>query len=322
MLTTAPETANPPVKLAESLAELNAPADAERRPVRLLVPQVRRDDYFLSPHDTLRASDLRITRLTDDATLDRLFEEIPHTDRQKWFPGLPDELIPAELRRLRNALDTPRDIHEALAWGFTAPQEENDEEYNAQLTDEQIAAHNAKLTEQDIRDGKKLFRKKPLGWWWVYSPTRVESRAAREARYLGDTRLVDTMGFARISLRAYITIKDIKRKSARYRRMLHDPAFLREFADDLHRDVPMLSVDQLERRLRDEAEEGVLKATPIPFTRAGQSDLWRVCDAFKNSRQMSRIDEWGQFAEIRQVGRPPNPVRRRHAKATAAAATS
>lgn len=306
---------------ADSLHALAAKDTDERRPVRLLVPQVRRDDFFLSPQDTLRASDLGITRLTTDAQLKHLFRSIPHDDRKTWFPGIPAGLIPAELIRLRNALDTPRDIHEAFAWGFTAPIEENDEEYNAQMSGAEIDAHNAKLSAQDIRDGLKIYRKKALGWWWVHSPTRTETRDEREARYLSDDRLVDTMGFARISLRAYVTIKDIKHKSARYRNMLHDTNFLMQLARELHEDVPMFSVQEHAARMRAEAEEGLLKATPIPFTRAGQSDLWRVSDAFHNSRQMSRIDQWGGYADIKQIGRPAAPVRRRHAKANAAAAS-
>lgn len=91
----------------------DAPATTEEtRPVRILVPQERRDEYYLSPEDTLRASDLGITRHTSDTQIDAIMADTGAAQ----FVGYRDNLI-----RMRDALCHPRDVAEAVRWGFHVP---------------------------------------------------------------------------------------------------------------------------------------------------------------------------------------------------------
>jgi len=296
----------------------------ETRPVRLLVPTLRRSDQFMSADDASNADQLGITRRTTEDELDAL------TTAASEIAEYANEPI-RHLRRLRDALRHPRDIAEAREWGYLVPEDENREELSP-----------------DPR--------KRLGWWWVYDPERAETRAERRVRYRGDERLIDTKGFARVVCRAYITTKDLKFESDGIRKAIADANHRRKLAlewlahEQIQRDkdeVAQLAHDQLAQRpdatleeitaeLRSErpaplledlvgelaakasaatiekvmdellakANKDVLKAMPERRERAGQSDLWFVRDAIDNGRAMSRLNEWYERNTIKQVGRP------------------
>lgn len=260
-----------------------APTSQETRPVRLLVPTRRRSDYWLSPEDTLRASDLGITR---DTTDDELTTKI--RDARKMLVRASTDDAANYLRRIRNALCHPRDIAEARAWGYDVPitTHENHQELDPEPT-------------------------KRLGWWWVYSPDHVETREDREARYLADHRLIDAKGGGRVWCRSYVTVKDFKFDSERNRRILGEPDFRRELALGVAEEVPDLTPEQVqqyakqvEESLVKHARRGILKALPAPRDRAGQSDLWWIADMIKSGRDLERLDEWYEYNKVKQTGRP------------------
>lgn len=261
---------------ADSAPRETAPAtEVATRPMRLLVPTERRDDFFLSYEDTLRASDLGITRHTTDAELDQLRSEAEYV---LGLAGLTEE--PSFwLCRIRDALRHPRDIAEARAWGFTVPHGENKEEFS-----------------EDPR--------RRLGWWWVYDPERVETRAQRQARYEADHRLIDMKGYARCTLRAYITTKDRKVRSDAIRRILEDPAYRAEKVAVYVEHNPDLTAEKADEMLLAEARQDILKAMPRRRDRGGQSDRWYVADALKDGNDNERLNEWYEFNAIRQTGRP------------------
>lgn len=244
----------------------------ETRPVRLLVPTRRRSDYWLSHEDTLRASDLGITRHTTDDELEQIVTEFGQTE----FVTYRDDLF-----RLRDGLRVPRDVAEARAWGFDVP-----------IT----AAENAEELSDDTR--------KRLGWWWVYDPNRTETRQQRRQRYLADQRLVDMKGFARVVCRAYITVKDRKFESDNIRKVLDDVEYRRDLAATIAQENPAVTAAQAEQKLLAKAREDVLKAMPPRRDRAGQSDQWSVADAARYGRDTERLDEWYEYNKIKQTGRP------------------
>jgi len=270
-----------------------AVADVETRPMRLLVPTERLDDYFLSHEDTLRASDLGITRHTTDDELDQL---IGRAKQALSLAGMTEQ--PSFwLYRIRDALRHPRDIDEARAWGFAVPVDENKEEFDPDMSS--------------------------LGWWWVYDPIRVETREQRKARYLADKRLIDMRGYARVTLRAYITTKDRKVRSDGWRRFLAgndryraEQAFafiMKMKAKDPDFD---LNTEQAVELLLTRAKKGILKAMPPRRDRAGQSDVWWVSDAIEDGNGNERLDEWYEFSAIKQTGRPKGArTRKRRTKA-------
>lgn len=239
-------------------------------PVRLLVPTQRLSDYWLSLPDTLRASDLGITRHTTDQQLDAIVADVGQTS----FAAYRDDLL-----RLRDALRHPRDIAEAREWGFDIPRKENAEEF----------APNPR---------------KRLGWWWVYDPNRTETLEQRGARYLSDERVIDMRGFARVVGRAYITIKDLKFEGDNVRVLLENPAHLDEMARAAAGDETVITVDDAKATMTLKAREDVLKALPPRRGRAGQSDLWWVCDAIKFGRLTGRLGESYARNNIKQTGRP------------------
>jgi hypothetical protein len=252
----------------------DAPAEQETRPVRLLVPTVRHDEYFLPLEDTLRASDLGVTRETTDA---ELLERVDTAAGMLHSVSVEDPTT--YLFRIRDALRAPRDITEAREWGFHIPVEENKQEF-----------------EEDKR--------KHLNWWWVYDPEHVETRQQREARYLSDQRVIDMKGYARVTCRAYITIKDLKFASDQIRKILSNEDGFRttkaqEIAAENGGDVAAV-----EMMLLADARRDVLKAMPPRRFRGGQSDQWYVRDAIVNGRNLGRLNEWYEFNTIRQTGRP------------------
>lgn len=246
----------------------------EVRPVRLLVPTDRRGDYGMPHDDTLLASELGVTRHTTD---DELLGKV--ADATQAVAGISHEDPLEFLRRVRDALRQPRDITEARAWGLEIPRAENSEEFSASA-------------------------RKRLGWWWVYDTSRTETRDQRQARYLGDRRLLDMKGFARVLRRAYITIKDIKFTGDNVRMVLDDPAHLELMARAVVEQEPSISLDDAKAGLISRAREDVLKALPPRRDRAGQSDLWYVCDALKFGRSSARLDWWYEYNRIKQTGRP------------------
>jgi hypothetical protein len=245
----------------------------ERRPVRILVPTRRRSERWLDEKDTLRASDLGITR---DTTDEELLELVPMAEQIDVFRD--DPL--SHIRRLRNTLRTPRDIAEARAWGYEVPFDENEEEF-------------------DPRPRKRL------GWWWVYHPSHTETRDEREARYLDDERLIDMKGWARVSLRSYITVKDLKGLGDRARRIVEDIDGYRTNAVETMREInPGGDADEYEREMLAEAREILLKAMPERLDRYGQSDVWTVRQAVAHTRHTKRVNEWYEYNKIKQTGRP------------------
>lgn len=260
----------------------DAPTDQDTRPVRLLVPTERRTDYFLSPQDTLIASNLGITRATTD-------DELTELVAADGPDASPEALI--ILQRLRNGLLHPRDIEEARAWGYHVPEDENHQEFSDQPRDR-------------------------LGWWWVYDPTRMETREQRADRYVNDHRLVDMKGVARLLCRAYITIKDLKFESDHVRKILNDGDYRIELATTIATENPEVTVEQAEQQLLKEARKGILKALPPRRDRAGQSDLWSVGDIIDNGRKLERLDNWYEYNRIRQTGRPPGSKTRRRRTAS------
>jgi hypothetical protein len=255
----------------------------EKRPVRLLVPTRRRSDYWLPLEDTLRASDLGITRHTTDAELEALVAEYGQTS----FVTYRDDLY-----RLRDALRIPRDIAEARAWGFTVPEDENEEE-----------------SHDDPR--------RRLGWWWVYDPIRTETREERRDRYRSDRRMIDTKGFARAICRAYITTKDLKAKSDHFRKVVDDAAYRTDLVRTILAANPSTTAQHVEQSLLAEANDFLLKAMPPRRDRAGQSDQWHVSDALDNGRLTGRLNEWYEHESIKQTGRPRgSKTRNRRTKTT------
>lgn len=312
-------TANP----VDAHNSATTPTPGQTRPVRLLVPTVRRSDYWLTAEDTLRASDLGVTRDTTDEQLREIvntgttdrpltylitgdttaeqFREIVNTaanDSTETAPitaaewllatyGTTDQAL-TYLIGIRDGLRIPRDVAEARAWGFTVPRDENKQEFSA-----------------DPR--------KHLHWWWVYDPTRTETLAQREARYYNDNRIIDMKGFARVLCRAYITIKDLKFEADEVRRIL-DPNRT-EHLDELAAAVVQygngITLEQARESLLDKAREDVLDAMPERRDVAGQSDLWHVADAIRYGRRTGRLDQWYEYASIKQTGRPKGSKTRR-----------
>jgi hypothetical protein len=264
MLATTADTAGIPIPATDA---------SETRPVRLLVPTVRRNDYWLSPEDTLRASDLGVTRHTSDEELDGLVDAAADL-----LVAVSSEDPATWLRRIRDMLRSPRDIAEAHQWGFIVPREENIQEFDTNA-------------------------RKRLGWWMVYDPKHTETRAQRRARYLADQRLIDMKGFARVLGRAYITVKDLKFEADEIRRILENEEYRLEKAAELATELGV-SVEEAAAQLRAKADEDILKAMPVRRDRAGQSDLWFVSDAMRNGRDNTRLDEWYERNTIRQSGRP------------------
>lgn len=272
----------------------------ETRPVRLLVPAKRRNQYWMSMEDTLHASDLGITRHTDDDDLGRLVRQA------RRIPDLADD--PAKhLRRMRDALRCPRDLDEAKEWGFDVSKDivtehENGEEFSSNPSDR-------------------------LGWYWLYEPEQVETRAERAERYYSDERLIDMKGFARCTLRAYITVKDAKNEGEKLRRMIAEDEYLEEqalkyLAKELGEDAtisPAL-LAQTKSRMLARAKKTVLKAMPEPRSQAGQSPLWQVRDAMRNGRLRTQLDDWFGFNVVKQTGRPQGSTNRPKFRSAAAPA--
>lgn len=302
----------------------NAPAtEAETRPMRLFVPTERRSDYWLPLEDTLRASDLGITRQTTDEELNELVDQ---AREMLTSAGLTED--PSFwMYRIRDALRHPRDIIEAREWGFRIPRRGENEgelfpEERAEL-EEQLAAAEREVArcrdlpgqlptavkerlvaaEADVKRIKAAL-KRLLNWWWAYDPERVETREQRRARYMSDHRLIDMKGYARAVLRAYITVKDRKVKSDAVRRILEEAEHRREQAILFARHNTAFTVEQAEEYLLAEARKDILKATPKRRDRAGQSDLWFVSDALHDGRDNERLSEWYEFSKIKQTGRP------------------
>lgn len=304
----------------------------ERRPVRLLVPTVRRTPWFVPQEDTLRASDLGLTRDTVDGQIVHMVRAARKMLRAAHITEDPETY----LRRIRDGLRHPRDIAEAREWGMIVPPEQNTEEF---LPDA----------------GKRT------GWWWVLDPTRTETQAEREDRLLADTRLIGMKGVARVFMRTYITTKDFKMESDRVRRMLRDRAYLRAEAikrlakgkgvraaphapapafrpitalvDDVSQADAEAALDEVDltglvdpgqawTNLADVeatmaaelayARRFVHKAMPPRRDRIDQSDVWYVGDACRIGRDTTRLNEWYEYNKVRQTGRPPGSKTQRH----------
>jgi hypothetical protein len=324
------DTAQPTGTRAETPAgRVSQPTGQETRPVRLLVPTVRRSDYWLPLEDTLRASDLGVTRHTTDLELLPLIEPAAtllagaaSSSKNFWarywkandrgqlnitaettpaelteiaarvFAAVPIENPAAYLFRIRDALRHPRDIAEAIDWGYDVP-----------ITD----VENKEETSDDP--------KRRLGWWWVYDPERVETRQQREARYLGDQRLIDMKGVARLWCRAYITVKDFKVEGDQHRKVINNTDNLRTELAQSVAEEQGIPVDVVEAAMIRAAEQELLKAMCPRRDRAGQSDLWWVCDALKNGRDLGRLTEWYEYNKIKQTGRPKGSKTRTRATA-------
>lgn len=272
-----------------------APATVETRPVRLLVPTLRRGTYFLSLEDTLRASDLGITRHTTNVELRAMVSKADPSEAAS---------TKAYLNKLRDGLRHPRDIDEAREWGFHVPVNEQE---------------NSEELDPDPR--------KRLGWWWVYDPTRGETREQREERYLADQRLVDMKGYARVICRAYVTVKDRHGKSVHFRKVISDEGGYRtdmvsRIVANAHQlGVTTVTAKAVENELLTKARKGILKAMPNPADRAGQSNLWTVAQAIRDGRNQTRLDFWYEFNKISQSGRPrgsKNRPRQQHSPEPAA----
>jgi hypothetical protein len=265
----------------------------ERRPVRLLVPKRRGSTWYVPEEDTLRAYDLGLTRDTDDAQLPSMLR----STREMLRTAHITEDAETYLRRIRDGLRNPRDVDEAREWGMLVPEDINKEEFSDDLA-------------------------KRTGWFWVIDPNRTETRAEREQRLRGDTRLVGMRAAARIWQRAYITVKDLKVESDRVREMIRSPEFLREeaakFVDRQERKGITISLDAAIDKQLKYARKFVHKAMPVRRTRISQSDAWYVGDLIGNGRDNGRLDEWYERSTVRQTGRPPGSRtvhRRPHAAA-------
>lgn len=256
----------------------------ELRPARFLVPTKRRTDYFMSPELTLFASDLGIRRTTTDAQLTRIAKRLS-TDLEQ----LP------KLTQMRDSLRHPRDIEDARAWGLEIPVNEFE---NSQEFDENPNER--------------------LGWWWVYDLKNPETRIQRRERYLGDTRLMDTKGMARIYSRSRVTVRDHKVATDRARDYIANiPGARQEQIAKFLRENPGYPSAGLEQKLLDRARRRAAKGTPRAFDKAGQSDLFRVGDVINAARIGKRLNEWYEHADPKQEGRPvgSRTIRRRSPKA-------
>lgn len=330
--------------------DASPPAAAEEtRPVRMLVPQEPRDEYYMSKEDTLRASDLGITRHTTDMQLTTL---IPVAAEMLRIAEIPENAF-AYVLRLRNALRQPRCVQEAIDWGYRVPNwmdpldiaNADELGISEKTTDAQLAAlvdrardlvdegetpeqyvrrlrdtrrHADSLREADAENAQEVNfdPKKRLGWWVVYDPENVETREERRARYLGDNRLVDMRGFAAAILRAYATVKDDKHDGDNARRMINQPAFRRGHARTYVKAGAAATIAEAEAKLIGQAQKDALKAPPPRRMKAGSSDLWYLSDAFIDGRDRSRLDEWYEFHQIKQTGRPKGSVSKRPKAAT------
>jgi hypothetical protein len=254
----------------------DAPADTvqETRPVRILVPTLRRNDYWLPPNDTLRASDLGITRhTTDDEMISAA--QILRDNLPAGFTENPLDYV----RRIRDALRIPRDIADARDWGLDVPENEN-------------------VAELDPNPAKHL------GWWWVYDHSRTETREQREARYLADNRIVDMRGFAAAVCRKYATVKFWKFVSDQARRILNPQDTTLDTLSAASATEQGITVDQARALLLAKARKDILKATPVPQVIAGQSALWPVSATIKYGRDTARLTWWYEFDTITATGRP------------------
>lgn len=285
MLNTAPNAGDIATTSADDLPRrgtaITAAGKNEVRPVRLLVPATRRSHLFLPQRDTLLASDLGITRLTTDDELSALVSQADAATMAVFQNlGIVEPL--AYLTRLRNALAQPRDIAEAAAWGYKVPTNihENREEYNPN---------------PNLR----------LGWFWVYDLTRTETRDQRRERYLADMRLVDTKGLARLFCRRYTTLKGLKADTDRAREIVEDDDKRRRLARDMVKNNRGLTVERADELLLKDAWDVVFKGTPERADRAGQSDLFTVASGIQAGRDTGRLDEWYEFHQVKQTGRPP-----------------
>lgn len=262
MLTAKTAAAEPPATTAD---------DTELRPVRLLVPLERASAYYLSETATLLAADLGITRDTTDTELRSIARTLPGADQL------------AMVRRLRQGLNTPRDVDEARDWGYTVPVSKHE---NSDPT---------------------------ATWWWCYHPDQHETRTERSDRYLADERLVDIRGMAALLGRERTTIRDWKvatdfardvianRRDARTRAM---ERFRKDNPNYPGDDTALLSL------LLSKARKDVDKGTPLPFGRAGQSDFFTVASVLETGRLRKKLNQWFEYATVKQTGRPPGSTTR------------
>lgn len=281
MLDTAPVAVDP---IAEPPVDPNDPQAT--RPVRMLVRTERRGHLFLPERDTLAASDVGVNRHTTDADISEMTAEL--LGDSEWFPTWTDqqtraEKIYAELRRLRDGLAQPRDIDEAREWGLYVPHTRNEN------------------WQEFLPDAKAAQR---LGWWFVYDLERRETRAQRAARYLADRRLIDTKGLSRIQCRSYPTMKSLKAHTDNARVTLDTPAILDGLVDTFIQANPAMGAAEAREILVAESRQLVYKGTPRPVDKAGQSDLFLVCDGFSNGADTTRLDEWFHYRTLPQTGRP------------------
>ncbi len=269
-----------------------APASTiETRPVRMLVRTFRDSELYLPEQDTLRASKLGITRHTTDDELTEMFTDIS-AKHEEWFPAVHPDAVHDELSRLRNGLAQPRDIGEAREWGLDVPNTrlENWQEFSSKSADR-------------------------LGWWWVYDPNRQETRAQRETRYLGDQRLIDGKGVARIWCRAYPSYKSLKSNTEAARESLNNPQIMRELAQTFIRENPALSLDDAIGILTADARKIVYKGTPEIAISYPKTDLYYAHVAFSTGKEQGRLSGWYEFAKLDQPGRPKGSKSRPKVKA-------
>lgn len=249
-------------------------AGNEVRPVRLLVPTVRRGDYYVSPEDTLIAANLGITRATTD-------EQLLAITRQ-YEPRRTEAL--RQFTVIRDGLAHPRDIAEAFQWGLVVP----------------ITAHENSEEENDDPT-------KRLGWWWVYDLTRYETREQRRERYLNDKRLVDTKGLARLFCRSYLTTRDLKVATDTARKVIADApgARMRAVTRFRNENPGYDGTDtQLIKLLIERAHDTLVRGTPVPADVGGQSDLFAVSTGLKTGRTTKKLDEWYCYTKGVPTGRP------------------
>lgn len=266
----------------------------ERRPVRLLVPTVRRTAWYVPEEDTLVAHELGLTRFTDDADLARMTRPAMNlTGRTSTHDA------EAHLRRIRDGLRHPRDIEDARAWGMEIPREQNIEEFSDK-------------------------EKNRTGWWWVLDPTRTETQTERKDRLLADHRLIPMKGIARIWQRSYFTVKDFKVDGDRARRLITDPDFLFEevvkrieAGKGIGTDFEATKADELAK-----ARKFVIKALASRRDRIAESDVWYVADACRSGRDTTRLNDWYEFNRVLQSGRPPGSKTRNHNRPRGAAAAA
>jgi hypothetical protein len=263
----------------------------ERRPVRLLVPTVRRTVWHVPEQDTLIAAEVGLTRHTDDNDLTHMIRPA-----MKLLDGHTKQDAEAYLRRIRDGLRHPRSIDDARTWGMIIPEDQNAEEFSDK-------------------------EKNRTGWWWVLDPTRTETQVERKARMLADHRLIPMKGVARIWMRSYFTVKDFKVDGDRSRRLITDPDFLREQAAKRIAIGKGIGTD-LEATIADElakARRFVIKALPPRRDRIAESDVWYVADGCTSGRDTTRLDDWYEFNKVSQSGRPPGSKTRNHNRPRAAA---